>query len=114
MKCYKLVRLRKNGTLGSLFIHAKAVLQVGVWMEAEMFPTKGFAPRFGWHCTFLPYAPHLSEKGRVWVECDVKNFRTYDRPESQGGEWILADNIRINRILSSDEVMRLKFSNRAA
>lgn len=108
MICYKLMKNRKNGTLGSLFIHASAVLPLGKWLKAEYFPTKGFAPRFGWHCTFYPYAPHLSEKGRVWVECEVRDYHTYDRPESQGGAWILAPEIKINRILSDKEVDDLR------
>lgn len=64
----------------------------------EYYPTKGYAPRFGWHCTFQPYAPHLKEKGRVWVECFVKNYRTYDHPECQGGAWILANELKIIKI----------------
>jgi hypothetical protein len=65
MKAYKLMKHRKDGTLGSLFIHRKAVIPVGVWLDAEDHPTKGYAHRVGWHCTFKPYAPHLGTKGRV-------------------------------------------------
>ena len=113
MKCYKLVRMRKNGTLGSLFIHARVVLTFGEWLQAEYHPTKGYAPRYGWHCTFYPYAPHLSENGRIWVECEVENYHTYDRPESQGGAWILADRMKIVKILTAEEVENLR-SERAA
>ncbi len=107
MKAYKLMKLRKNGTLGSLFIHATAILPIGEWMDAAFYPTKGFAPRYGWHCTFTPYAPHLSTKGRVWVEVEVGDYKTYDRPESQGGAWILADRMKINRMISEEEVVEL-------
>lgn len=112
--CYKLVKVRKDKTLGSLFIHRTAVLPLNTWLKAEYYPTKGYAPRFGWHCTFFPYAPHLSENNRVWVECEVKNYHTYDRPESQGGAWILADKIRLIRILDIEEVKELRKQREAA
>src|SRR5512137_1150873 len=98
MKAYKLMKLRKNGTLGSLFINARAAYPSGIWMEANCIPTKGFATREGWHCTFEKNAPHLSTKGRVWVEVEVEDFSTYKRPESQGGAWILAKKMKIVKI----------------
>ena len=104
MKAYKLMRLRKDGTLGSLFINRKVVIPIGEWLEAEDHPTNGFAHRFGWHCTFEMKAPHLKEQlsngeRRVWVECEVEDYRTYDRPESQGGQWILADKMKVIKII---------------
>ena len=89
------MRLRKNGTLGSLFINSKAVYPIGKWLYAECIPTKGFSVRTGWHCTFEKNAPHLSMKDRVWVEVEVKDFTIYNRPDSQGGAWILANKMRI-------------------
>lgn len=78
-------------------------------MQAECYPTKGFAVRKGWHCCFTPVAPHLSMRlangeQRVWVECEVEDYDTYNRPESQGGTWILAQRMKINRELTEDEV----------
>ena len=99
MKAYKLVRLRKNKTLGSLFISRKNILPVGVWMPAEDHFTKGYAHRPGWHCTFEPCAPHLSLKNRVWVEVEVHNFRIFERPAHQGGRWILANWMKIIKII---------------
>lgn len=98
MKAFKLMRLRKNGTLGSLFINCKKVYPIGEWMDAECIPTRGFAVREGWHCTFEKNAPHLSTRNRVWVEVEVDDFTTYERPESQGGAWILAQKMKIIRI----------------
>jgi hypothetical protein len=105
MIAYKLMKLRKNGTLGALFIGAKNVVPVGQWLKSECIPTKGFAVRQGWHCTFTPYAPHLSKNpkngcARVWVKVEVENFSTYDRPESQGGQWILADRMKVLEIVA--------------
>ena len=106
MKAYKLMKVRKNGTLGPLFIGARNVIpEDGTWLESECLPTKGFAVRQGWHACFTPVAPHLSSTPkngkRVWVEIEVEGVRTYDRPESQGGRWILAEKMRVTKRLDS-------------
>lgn len=95
MIAYKLFHKRKNGTLGSLFINRKAQLPLNVWLKAEEHPTSGFAFRPGWHCTKEPYAPHLSEKGRVWYPVEIKDFTQMQRSASQGGTWFLAKEIKI-------------------
>jgi hypothetical protein len=97
MIAYKLVRKRKDGTYGPLFIDARLRMPIGEWMQAECHPRKGFAVRQGWHCTFTPYAPHLSEEGRVWLQVEVEDWESYDRPESQGGAWILAQRMKVIR-----------------
>jgi hypothetical protein len=102
MRAYKLFKIRKDGTLGPLFINARQVIPVGEWLEAEDHPTKGFAHRPGWHCCFEPVAPHLSMQPkngprRIWCEVEVTGTRTYSRPESQGGSWVLARHMRIIR-----------------
>lgn len=45
-----------------------------------------------------------SGEERVWVECEVENWESYDRPASQGGAWILAQRMKIIRELSNKEV----------
>ncbi len=102
MIAYKLMRLRKDGTLGSLFIGAKDVLRIGKWMWAKDRPTDGYAHRPGWHCMFTPHAPHLSMKGRVWVRVEVAYWVEKERPESQGGSWILAKRMRIMDIVDKE------------
>lgn len=95
-RAFKLFRVRKDGTIGPLFINAQARLPVGAWLPAEtQHRRKGFAYRPGWHATFKPEAPHLGTKGRAWFEVEVEDFETYARPESQGGSWILAKRMRI-------------------
>ena len=37
----------------------------------------------------------LSKKGRVWIEVEVDDIEYYDRPESQGGTWVLAQRMKI-------------------
>lgn len=103
MIAYKLVRI-KNGKLYSLFINNKVELPIGVWLKANSYPTKGFAIRQGWHCCMQPIAPHLkmnlaSGEQRVWVECRIANFTVYPRPISQGGTWLLAQDMWINRVI---------------
>lgn len=106
---YKLLRLGPDGAIYPLFIDRNTPTPVGVWMPAECHPTKGFAVRQGWHCCFKPIAPHLKEtlasgERRIWVRCEVEDFTTYDRPESQGGAWILAQKMRITKVLTPEEV----------
>lgn len=95
MLAYKLVRKRKDGSYGSLFIARKDTLPLNVWLHAEDNPTKGYARRPGWHCMEKPNAPHLTEKGRVWVQVEIKDYTTFTRPESQGGVWYLANQMKI-------------------
>lgn len=97
MKAYKLIRKMKDGSLSPLFINRRSRIPLGVWLEAESHPTKGFAYRKGWHCTLEPIAPHLSKENRVWVEVAVEDIELYNRPESQGGTWVLAQRMMILR-----------------
>ena len=105
MIAYKLMKLRKDGTLGPLFINSSMRIPVGEWLEAEDHKTKGFAHRPGWHCCFEPNAPHIkkepkSGENRVWCKVQIKGkTRKYDRPESQGGAWVLANNMRVLEII---------------
>lgn len=101
---FKLVEVDSEGNLYSLFIHKQDPLPLGRWMQAENHPTKGFAERPGWHCTLKADAPHLKlrpKRGRrrMWVRVDVEGYRTFNRPESQGGAWVLAERMRISGIL---------------
>ncbi len=113
MKAYKLLRKKKDGLLYPLFIHKTYSTPIGEWMQAECYPTKGFAVRKGWHCCFNPVAPHLktqlsSGEQRVWVECEVEDFTLFKRSEKFGGNWILADRMKIVRELDDDEVRQLQ------
>lgn len=95
----------KDGSLAPLFINAKSRMAVGEWMQAENHPTKGFAERQGWHCTLKTIAPHLAinpKNGtpRVWVEVEVDEVEYYNRPESQGGTWVLAQRMKVVKELN--------------
>lgn len=109
MKAYKLVRKKKDGKLYPLFINKTVPTPIGEWLNAECHPTKGFAVRKGWHCCFKPIAPHLKQQlsngeMRVWVEVEVADYTTYKRSEKYGGDWILANKMKIIKELSLEEV----------
>jgi hypothetical protein len=36
---------------------------------------------------------------RIWVEVEIEDFEYYNRPESQGGTWVLAQNMKIVGVL---------------
>ncbi len=96
---YKLFKVRKNGTLGPLFINARLVVPIGKWLKAESHPTKRFAFRPGWHCAPETFAPHLGTKGRVWCEVQIRNFEAIKRPKAQGNFWYLAKQLKVVRIM---------------
>jgi hypothetical protein len=102
MKAYKLLRIRRDGTLGSLFISRGSILPRGVWLAAEEMPTKKFKRRFGWHCTALPNAPHLymnlaNGEQRYWYEVEMDGVTALKRPACQGSMWYLAEAIKIGK-----------------
>lgn len=100
-KAYKLFRRkRSNGDITSLFINKKEGLEVGTWLKAEDFKTKGFAHRPGWHASHAPETPHLDEKDREWWEVEICNWKTLKRPQAQGGTWYLSEWIRLIKPVS--------------
>ena len=103
MRVYKLLRI-KDGKLYPLFINRKKETPIGIWMDAECYPTKGFAIRKGWHCCYQPLAPHLkmelsNGEKRVWVECEAEDCEEYNRPESQGGSWVLCQRLKLIKVM---------------
>lgn len=96
---YKLVRLKKDGNITSLFINKKVNLFLNQWMNSKCIPTKGFSIRAGWHILAKPNAPHLSKNGRVWIKVKFKDYYKFNRPKSQGGLWFLAKKMKILEIL---------------
>lgn len=96
---YKLVKVRKDGSIGPLFINASLRIIPDVWLPAEAHKRKGFAFRPGWHCTRIPSAPHLKERlktgeNREWWMVEISDYEERMRPESQGGLWYLAQKIK--------------------
>ena len=104
MIAYKLLRVRRDETIGPLFINRKQKIPIGVWIIAEDWPTKGYAHRMGWHCTIKPLAPHLTLKGRTWYEVEIEDFVEHLRPKNQGGLWFLAQRTKLIRQLNGRDV----------
>lgn len=105
MKAYKLLRKRKKGTLGPLFINRRQRIPIGEWLQAEAHRTKGYAFRPGWHVTKTPEAPHLSMKGRVWCEVQIEDYKELQRPVSQGGCWFIAQRMKVLREIPSQTLL---------
>jgi hypothetical protein len=93
---YKLLKKRKDGTYGPLFINASKRMRCGEWYDAEEHRTKGYAFRPGWHLCARPVAPHLSVNDRrVWCMVEFEHRETMNRPQHQGGTWYLGSQMRI-------------------
>ena len=104
MIAYKLFRVRKDGSLGPLFIWRRGRILVGRWLRAMPHRTPGYAFRPGWHCCSKPVAPHLSKKGRRWYTVEIGgHFEEHPRPQSQGGMWYVARFIKVIGPLHHDD-----------
>lgn len=100
MTAYKLFRLRKNSTIGPLFINCKQIIPLDKWLPAEDHPTKGYAHRPD--VAIRPFAPHLSTKGRVWMKVEVYDAVSLKRPLAQGGVWMLAKWMRVKGVYNEN------------
>ena len=99
IKAYKLVRLRKDGTLGPLFINRKARLPVGKWLKAKAVRSRWLTFRPGWHACQSPSAPHMVMTGRVWCKVLLRKARQEQRPPGQGGMWYVAKEMKVVRVM---------------
>ena len=99
---WKLLKLRKDGSIGSLFCNARRKLPVGEWMPAEPHPRKTLAFRPFWHVMSERRAPHLAERGRVWCRVEGRIHEVMRRPASQGGVWYLCSEVRIVEVCHGD------------
>jgi len=97
---YKLFRVRRDGTLGPLFIARDTVIPFGEWVESRPVPTRGFKFRPGWHACSKKSAPHLSKKGRVWCRVLLQNVEHHHRPASQGGLWYTAERLKVIEVIN--------------
>jgi hypothetical protein len=95
MIAYKLFNLRKDNTIGPLFINRKQIIPYNTWLDADCYPTKGFKVRKGWHVTEKPVAPHLSMKNRVWKKVLIEDYVEFNRPVQQGGKWLVANKMKV-------------------
>jgi hypothetical protein len=92
---YKLLRKRRDGTYGSLFINRRQRLVGGTVYPAKAYRKRGYTYRPGWHILPRPEAPHLSIKGRTWCRIEFDHSDTLERPTHQGGTWYLGSSMTI-------------------
>jgi hypothetical protein len=96
------MRLRKDGSLGPLFINRRLRIQVGDKLPAGLHPTKGYALRPGWHACKEKLAPHLRQGGdRVWCAVLLWGVTEHERPACQGGTWYTAADMKVISILEN-------------
>ena len=95
MKAFKLFRVLKDGNITSLFINKTEKLKLEEWLEAKSYPTEGYKVRPFFHCMDRPAAPHLTNKGRIWLEVEIEEFTILNCPKHQGGVWYLAQKMYI-------------------
>ena len=136
-KGYKLCKVNKAGKIFPPIIEGKQPeLPIGVWLEAEdltgQAKKQGLAPRLGWHLGMYPITKHLTEKGRVWTEVEIADdvdwqdkaeetdtldirsevplggHYKYPVPEERGYAWYIAGAMKINKILTPEEVEQIR------
>lgn len=97
---YKLMRMRKDGTLGPLFINRSQRIRPGKWLWYQDYYTRGYAHRPGWHALLEPHAPHLKLRSdRVWCRVDLQYVSEWETPGAYGHVWLLAKRMRVVEIL---------------
>lgn len=103
---YKLFE-SKDGILYPLFIDKREPVPIGIWMEAKAIPTKGFAPRPGWHIGEIPDAPWLkcregyyksrfARGQRVWCEVEYSTDVDWNELARQSQKGWLTDQLPVN------------------
>ena len=127
----------RQGEIFPLFINKSWSIPIGEWVTATNSPTKGFAERPGWHAGVLPMAPHLRTKenkiasDRVWAKVELpadvdwqpvadKNptrdirkdipeggYYKFKTNKMQGWWWLIGGALKVNRLLSDDDVSTL-------
>jgi hypothetical protein len=123
---YKIFNL-KDGQLYPAMVTGAPPIETGKWLDAQPYPTKGLADRFGWHSSPLPMAKQLRgiksglrQPNRVWAEVEVDVTSQITPPSAKGvrGEvptgaytynnqkdvWVISPRIRVTKVLSDDEV----------
>ena len=100
MIAYKLLRVRKDGSIGPLFVNRNCRMPIGEWVEAIDGKPKSLKNRPGFHCTHAPEAGHIllklkSGEERRWYKVEIEDYYEFPRPKNQGGMWFIAKRMRI-------------------
>jgi hypothetical protein len=91
------MRVRADGTFGSLFVDKSRILLPDSWLRARLrLKPRTLAHRPGWHAAKTGIFPHMSRRGRVVVVVELRgDIKQHVRPASQGGLWYTASTMRI-------------------
>lgn len=101
MEAYKLLRVRADGTLGSLRMDAGRKLPPGEWLPAGNHARPGLAPHPGWHALTAPASKHFKMlPGRRWYRVELSSVTEYPRP---GEMWLVAGCMRIIAPVESEQ-----------
>lgn len=103
---WKIFRLRRDGSLGPLFVERDRIIPIGEWLDAtlDIIP-KGLSTRPGWHCAST-VPPHIklgrlaSGEVRVLARVEIRDFELHYRPEAQGGLWFTSRWLKVLEVLS--------------
>ena len=117
MIAYKLFKIGKDGSIGSLFFDSSKKYKLNEWLHAKPIRKKGYAYRPGFHCLHKPNAPHLklnlsSGEQRAWFEVEIEDFEEINRPTAQGGKWFLAKKLKILKQLTIEDVQNANRTDR--
>jgi hypothetical protein len=107
-KAWKLFRLRKDGTLGPLFVDRELVIRPEtVYTARQDIRPKTLAYRPGFHCIKHRWAPHIKMRlhngeRRVWCRVVIADYYRDKRPLTQGGMWYVAQNLMITKVYDKE------------
>lgn len=135
VNAYKVFDLKAKspGELFPIKINSKVATPLNEWIDAEFIPTKGFAPRPGWHAGEAPIAPWLLHKNgqmpdnRVWTRVSMPADVDWNAILKERGlseltsevpkdgyydfqmfknrpPWKIGGSLRVDEILHDDEV----------
>ncbi len=113
MKAYKIFKKTKSGVYRPAQVPIRSLsvkgYQKGIWYEAEDAQPTNLKNRVGFHATTKPTVPHIKiiPDQVVWLEVEIEDFETIQRPESQGGTWYLARYLKIIKELTEEDRLQL-------
>lgn len=100
MIAYKIMRMNRDHSFGSLYVLRDIKYHIGVNYHAQDGQPKNLAHRPGFHATTEPFAPHItltpaSGENRLWVEVLLGGkIEEFKRPSNQGGKWLIAEQMK--------------------
>ena len=103
IRAWKLLRVRRDGSLTPLFINRQQTIPLNQWLPAEDHPTTGYQHRPGWHAAPRTVTVHealpRTESGKVKRrELRGRARSRIGRSGDRGGDGPSLENLRLERI----------------